>query len=210
MEIEMKYAIADKATAEAIWEDAYLSEIGEVDSRETLFMKSAYFDTESRILSAHDVAFRVRMEGNRVVASLKWNGESENGLHRREEVNVPVVDPACFIKPSPEIFKESETGREMIELIGRDSLESMLEIRYLRRRMRIDNGRSILEVAIDTGSILTDFGELPICELEIELFSGEEEDVVTIGIEFAKRFQLTPLNESKYARGLKLIAEGIK
>lgn len=209
MEIEMKYAIADKATAEAIWEDAYLSEIGEVDSRETLFMKSAYFDTESRILSAHDVAFRVRMEGNRVVASLKWNGKSENGLHRREEVNVPIVDPACFIKPSPGIFKESETGREMIELIGSDSLESMLEIRYLRRRMRVDNGRSILEVAIDTGSILTDFGELPICELEIELFSGEEEDVVTIGIEFAKRFQLTPLNESKYARGLKLIAEGM-
>lgn len=209
MEIEMKYAIADKATAEAIWEDDYLSDIGEVDSRETLFMKSAYFDTESRILSAHDVAFRVRMEGNRVVASLKWNGGSENGLYKREEVNVPVVDPACFIEPSPQIFKESETGREMIELIGSDRLESILEIHYLRRRMRVDNGRSILEVAIDTGNILTDFGELPICELEIELFSGDEEDVVAIGIEFAKRFQLKPLNESKYARGLKLIAEGI-
>ena len=209
MEIEMKYAIADKATAEAIWENDYLSDIGEVDSRETLFMKSAYFDTESRILSAHDVAFRVRMEGNRVVASLKWNGGSENGLHKREEVNVPVADPACFIEPSPQIFKESETGREMIELIGSNRLESILEIHYLRRRMRVDNGRSILEVAIDTGNVLTDFGELPICELEIELFSGDEEDVVAIGIEFAKRFQLIPLNESKYARGLKLIAEGM-
>lgn len=210
MEIEMKYAIPNKATADAIWDDPYLDEIGEVDSRETVYMKSAYFDTEDRILARHDIAFRVRMEGTRVVASLKWNGESKDGLHRREEVNVPVADPACFLAPSPLIFKESDTGRAMIELVGSQRLESILEIRFLRRRMRVDNGKSILELAVDTGDIQADDGEAAICELEIELFSGDEADVTGIGTEIARRFQLEPLNVSKYARGLKLLEAGTK
>jgi len=207
MEIEMKFSIKDKAMAEAIWDDAYLKEIEDHDSRETVFMKSAYFDTEDNILSKKDIAFRVRMEGNRVVASLKWNGSSEDGLHIREEINVPVDDMACFIQPSPGIFKESEPGRAMMELIGDKSLQSMLEIHFLRRRLRVDTGKSIIELAIDTGDIITSNGSQPICELEIELFSGDKEDVISIGKALAERYGLTPLNQSKYARGLKLIAE---
>ena len=110
-------------------------------------MKSAYFDTEDHILSKNDIAFRVRMEGTRVVASLKWNGTVEKGLHIRGEINVPVDDPACFIQPLPDIFKESETGREVMSLVGDQKLRSLLEINFLRRRLRVDNGRSILEVA---------------------------------------------------------------
>lgn len=207
MEIEMKFAIRDKYTAEGIWENNYLNELGNVDSKETVYMKSAYFDTEDRILSKNDIAFRVRMEGNRVVASLKWNGSSKDGLHTREEINVPIADPACFLQPSSEIFKESEHGRAMIDLIGLKALHNLLEIHFIRRKLRLDMGRSILEVAIDTGDIITNSGDLPICELEIELFSGEKEDVSIIGDILAKKYDLLPMNESKYARGLRLIAE---
>lgn len=205
MEIEMKLAIKEKAEADLIWEHDYLREIGDVDSRETVYMKAAYFDTEDYILSKHDIAFRVRMEGNRVVASLKWNGSSQEGLHIREEVNVPIDDPACFLQPSADIFIESEAGRDLMPMIENKILHSLLEIHFLRRRLRIDTGRSILEVAIDTGDIISGFGNLPICELEIELFSGEQEDVLAIGQVLIDKFNLVPLNESKYSRGLKLI-----
>lgn len=205
MEIEMKLAIKEKAEADLIWEHDYLREIGDVDSRETVYMKAAYFDTEDYILSKHDIAFRVRMEGNRVVASLKWNGSSQEGLHIREEVNVPIDDLACFLQPSADIFIESEAGRDLMPMIEDKILHSLLEIHFLRRRLRIDTGRSILEVAIDTGDIISGFGNLPICELEIELFSGEQEDVLAIGQVLIDKFNLVPLNESKYSRGLKLI-----
>lgn len=205
MEIELKLAIKDKALAEAIWEDDYLREIGDVDSRETVYMKAAYFDTEQYTLSNHDIAFRVRMEGNRVVASLKWNGTSEGGLHAREEINVPMDDPACFLQPSADIFKESDAGQAVMELLGEEPLHNLLEIHFLRRRLRVDTGRSILELAIDTGEIITNYGTLPILELEVELFSGEVEDVKIIGQTLMDRFDLFPLQESKYARGLKLI-----
>ncbi|NLP30148.1 MAG: CYTH domain-containing protein [Clostridiales bacterium] len=205
MEIELKFTIKDKQVAEEIWEDPYLEELGEVDSKETVYMKAAYFDTEDHILSKNDIAFRIRMEGNRIIASLKWNGSSEEGLHIREEVNVPVDDPACFLQPSPDIFKESEQGKIMMDLVGDKVLNNLLEMHFIRRRIRVDTQNSIVELAIDTGEIITNDGTLPICELEIELFSGEEGDLQSIGETLAEKYELSPLNESKYARGLKFL-----
>ena len=208
MEIEMKYGIGDKEIAKSIWEDEYLLSMEEKDSRERVYMKASYFDTDDYILSKNDIAFRVRMEGARIVASLKCNGSSVEGLHTREEINVPVKDEACFIKPDPEIFKESDIGRGMIALVQGKSLHSLLETRFLRSRMRIDTGKSICEVAIDDGEIVTDFGSLPICEMEIELFSGDQDDVLRIGKALAEKYQLTAEDRSKYARGLELLEDG--
>lgn len=207
MEIEMKYGIGDKEIAKSIWEDEYLLSIEEKDSRERVYMKAAYFDTEDGTLSKNDFAFRVRMEGTRIVASLKWNGACVDGLHTREEINVPVTDEACFILPNPEIFKESDIGREMIALVAGKPLHSLLETRFLRSRMRVDTGKSICEVAIDEGEIVTDFGNLPICELEIELFSGDQEDILRMGEALAEKYRLTAENKSKYARGLMLLED---
>ena len=147
------------------------------------------------------------MEGSRIVASLKCNGASQDGLHTREEINVPVNDEACFIAPDPEIFKESDIGRDMIALVAGNPLHSLLETRFLRSRMRVDTGKSICEVAIDEGEIVTDFGSLPICELEIELFTGDQEDVLHMGQTLAEKYGLTAENRSKYARGLKLLED---
>lgn len=208
MEIEMKYGIGDKEIAKSIWEDEYLLSMEEKDSRERVYMKASYFDTDDYILSKNDIAFRVRMEGARIVASLKCNGSSVEGLHTREEINVPVKDEACFIKPDPEIFKESDIGRGMIALVQGKPLHSLLETRFLRSRMRIDTGKSICEVAIDDGEIVTDFGSLPICEMEIELFSGDQDDVLRIGKALAEKYQLTAEDRSKYARGLQLMEDG--
>jgi triphosphatase len=147
------------------------------------------------------------MEGSRIVASLKWKGASVDGLHTREEINVPVNDEACFIAPSPELFKESDIGRDMIALVQGKPLHSLLETRFLRSKMRVDTGKTICEVAIDEGEIVTDFGNLPICEMEIELFSGDQEDVRRIGETLAEKYGLTAENRSKYARGLKLLED---
>ncbi len=205
MEIEMKYGIESKDVAKRIWEDEYLAGIEEKDSRETLYMKAAYFDTDDSILSKHDIAFRIRMEGSRIVASLKWNGACADGLHQREEINVPVKDEACFMMPNPDVFIESDIGRDMISLVEGKPLHSLLETRFLRSRMRVDTGKSICEIAIDEGEIVTDFGNLPISELEIELFSGDQEDMLQIGKSLEEKYGLYIENRSKYARGLELL-----
>lgn len=207
MEIEMKYAIADKAIADSIWDDPDFMSMEEANSRETVLMKAAYFDTEDYILSKNDIAFRIRSEGSRIVASLKWKGSSEGGLHTREEINVPVSDKACFIHPDPQIFKESEPGKAMINIIKDKPLHSLLETNFIRRKLRLDTGTTLCELALDMGEILTDFGNLPICEMELELFSGVQDEMTNLAKQIAKKYDLAPEDRSKYSRGLRLLEE---
>ncbi|MDR3294744.1 MAG: CYTH domain-containing protein [Clostridiales Family XIII bacterium] len=207
MEIELKYKVRDKESIAAILADDYLAGMEEKGTREQILMKAAYFDTEDYILSKNDVAFRVRMEGARIIASLKWKDSGSNGLHIREEINVPVDDPGCFLRPDPAIFKESEVGKDVAELLNGKPLQSILEMTFLRSRFRVDTGEVICEVSLDDGDIVTDQGELHLSEMEIELFTGETDGLLEIGRVLAEKYGLVPEAESKYARGLRLIGQ---
>lgn len=207
MEIELKYTVPDKETMEKIWEDEFVLSVEEKGTREDLLMKAAYFDTEDRILSANDIAFRVRMEGKKTVASLKWNDKdiSISGLHVREEINVPVDDDACFISPNPDIFKESKEGRDLLEVVGDSPLVNILEMTFVRKSVRLDNGDCICELSLDDGKIVSDKGEEIISEMEIELFSGDQEDLIKLGNIITEKYNLAPERRSKYSRGLRLM-----
>ena len=204
VEVELKYTIPDKSIAESIWQDPGLREMEESGSREKLTFKAAYFDTGDGALAADGIAFRVRMEGSRLVASLKWDGKSEGPLHTREEINVPIDGEACLMTPDPSIFKESDIGRHVTGLIGGKNLSSIMEVGFLRRRVRVDTGKSIIEVSVDTGEIVADSGSMPLCELELELFTGPRDDLIDLGNRLAQRYSLIPESRSKYARGLSL------
>lgn len=205
MEIEMKYSIPDRETSEAIWEDEYLASIEEADTRENIVMKAVYFDTEDYVLSRNDIAMRVRLEGERVVATIKSSGKSEDGLHVREEINVPVDDEKFFLVPDLQVFKESEIGQQLIGLVGFKTLFGVIETNFLRSCFKVDNGKGIMEVAIDRGEIITREGNEPICELEIELFSGEEDALKEVTQTLVEKYNLQAEDRSKYARGLALL-----
>ena len=204
MELEMKYAVPDKAACDAIWEDDLIRQLADPSSREKTVMKAVYFDTEDGKLSANNMAVRVRYEGDTVFATLKWNGSVSNGFHEREEINVP-ASAAHFITSPKELFKESEDGKVLLDLIGDQELTNLLEMRYLRSRCRLRYGGSIMELAIDTGSIITDKGELPIMELEIELYAGDPKDIQVLGEPLQEKYHLIPEDRSKLARGLALL-----
>lgn len=70
MEIETKYMIPDRETADRLWDDKYLASMEEEGSRETVLMKAAYFDTEDSLLAKNDIALRVRTEGESIFATL--------------------------------------------------------------------------------------------------------------------------------------------
>lgn len=205
MESELKYRIKDREMADTLWDDECLLAIADPSSREKLVMKAVYFDTEDHVLSGSNMAFRVRLEGESIFATLKWGGHSSNGFHEREEINVPVTGEQYFIDPPTDLFAESEDGKALVCMIGKKPLINMLETRYLRRRMRVDLNDCLMEIAIDTGSIVTDMGEEPILELEIELFAGEVKALKDLGRKLAEKYGLIPENQSKLARGLKLL-----
>ncbi len=204
MEIELKYRIPMPAVADDIWKDNLFCSREEEGSREEIFFNARYFDTPDFDLARNDMAYRVRKEGCAWVAALKWKGHTEGALHMREELNVSVDDD----KPDPEVFCESEIGTELMRVIGEKQLESMLETRFQRRRFRIDTGTGIFELSVDQGLIVTPYGEEPISEVEIELFSGETEELQNLGEMLQNKYGLEKEERSKYARGIDIIRAG--
>lgn len=84
-------------------------------------------------------------------------------------------------------------------------MHCLLETRFHRSRFRIDTGKGIFEISIDKGEIITPFGVEPISEVEIELFSGETEELMELGKKLSETFGLEIEENSKYARGIELI-----
>ena len=92
----------------------------------------------------------------------------------REELNVPVQDDT----PDLDVFHQSSVGSEVCELAKDMELKSIVQTSCTRRRFRIDTGTGIFEFSIDSGEIYTKYGVQPISEVEIELFTGETEEML--------------------------------
>lgn len=89
--------------------------------------------------------------------------------------------------------------------VGDKPLKPIMNIDCLRRQVSVDTGKSISVVSLDIGTILTDTATAPITELEIELYSGDEDDMISLGRELASKYNLIPENKSKFQRGLELL-----
>ena len=138
MEIELKYLIEDEETQKKLWDPSVFGKYGEVDLHAETNMRAVYYDTEDGLLRSVDAAFRIRKENDRYVATLKWGGTSDEALHEREELNLPLCEKSDAEEPSLKVFAESEKGRELIELAGERKLIPTVETSFTRRTMRID------------------------------------------------------------------------
>jgi triphosphatase len=207
MEIELKYSIENDEIADAIWEDEAINLMEENGSRCREQLNAIYFDTAGLDLLLHDIAYRIREEGNRVIATLKWNGKTEGALHTREELNVNLGEGKCTGNPDPTVFAQSEIGAELLELIGKKPLQGFIQVHVSRRKVRVDNNQAIFEIALDSGSVVTKNGSCNISEAEIELYSGKEEELLSFGEHLAQKYGLVPETRSKFARGLALLGK---
>ncbi len=82
-------------------------------------------------------------------------------------------------------------------------------MRFLRRKCRINYGASIMELSIDTGKMIGDGGEVPILEVELELFAGDSKDLLKFGEKLSAKYKLQPENRTKLARGVAVLKKEI-
>lgn len=203
MEIELKYRIPDGETAARIWEDSLFSAIEEEDSREEIPMYAIYYDTPEMDLARNEIAYRVRREGDRQIATLKWKGRSEDGLHVREELTVPVADNS----PRIDVFAESDIGGELETILADKELQELMHTDIKRRRFRIDTGTGLFEISVDEGSISAAGDSRDIREVELELFTGETEELMEVGRKLQDVYGLESEDVSKYGRGMEMIRQ---
>lgn len=207
MEIELKYSLNDEVKAEEIKADRDINRYMIPESYGIMDMSAVHFDTEDFLLKRHRIAFRIRKEGERNVATLKWRGGHEGSLHVRNELNVNIGTGKIDENPDIGVFRESEIGQKVMEMVQGKNLVPLMKINVQRESWKIKDDITILEFCIDRGQVVTDFGIDEIRELEVEIITGMESVLNKYGEMLVEKYRLEPEGRSKFARGLALLGK---
>jgi inorganic triphosphatase YgiF len=161
----------------------------------TITMETTYFDTPDFALSDRRVTLRRRMENGEAVCTVKTpiselgRGEWDCRCENIEEA----------------ILALCKLGAPMDLLaLTADGVAPVCGAKFTRRAGLVMVQGTELEIALDRG-ILTGCGmEIPLCEVEVELKSGDPDTAVSFGTALADRFGLQPQKKSKFRRALAL------
>lgn len=170
-------------------------------------LESWYFDTADGDLREAGLAYRIRLEGGRWLATVKADDTSAGGLHIRREWTVTVAEP----DPSVTAFAGSEAGPLLAAAAGDQPLVPLFSTIFDRRKADIitaDGSR--VELAADRGAIHAGGREESFAEIELELKEGRPAAVLALGAALAQALPLAVEPRSKYLRALILagLADG--
>ena len=200
METEFKFRLDDTSVFDRIVENAEVKSMG-IDDVETIEMNATYFDTADYDLRSRGIAFRTRMEDDRCTATIKWDVNVSDGLHQREEFNLVISDDRQADNPSIELFVSSDAYDVLKEAAGDKPLIKTISMKYLRRQFKVDTGKSISCISADEGIIHhRDGHDVPICELEIEWYYGDEDDFMALASLIKDKYELEAEDMSKLQR----------
>lgn len=191
IEIELKY----RATPEQ--QRAVLRFCGGVPV--TIEMETTYYDTADRQLSARKMTLRRRLENGVSVCTLKTPGQGD--ARGEWDCLCPAIEDAIT---------------ELCKLSGRGDLEKLLTAgvvpvcgaRFTRQAARIRTADFTAELALDNGVLLGGGREIPLCEVELELKSGDPQIMERYMQRVAGEYGLQPEKKSKFRRAMDL-AEGV-
>lgn len=169
-----------------------------------------YFDTPDFALSAQGVALRVRRTlkgtslGRRWLQTLKTEGERQGGLSRRVEFEMPVS------RGVPDWNRFPPAALAYVPDALREHIVPVFETRFHRTAWLLKGrGGAQIEVALDVGEVVSGEHSQPICEIELELKSGQPDALFALALEWAAAFDCLPFDVSKAERGVRL-AHGVE
>jgi triphosphatase len=130
---------------------------------------STYYDTASFSLQRVGIILRVRKIGRERVQAVKMNAAESGGLARRIELESSIRGD----RPDMMQIVDPDVSRLIQERCADNDLVPIFVTDVVRETWLLQLGRSRIECAIDRGIIAADGRRAPICEVELELKSGQ-------------------------------------
>ena len=158
-------------------------------------MRTSYYDTAAKDLSARRWTLRRRMENHISVCTLKI--PMADGARGEFEVECPSIEAAI-----PELCKLSDLPE--LAVFAARGLQEVCAAAFHRVAVTVAIEGAEAEVARDEGLLLGGGNQLPLCELEVELKDGDPQAVTDFANSLAARFSLEPEPKSKFRRALHL------
>lgn len=200
MEREFKWQIADPSDFDRIAQSDTVKPL--VQSTGTTEMEAIYYDTFDGQIAKARGGLRLRREDGECVVCLKLSPQEgfDGAFKAREEYEcyAPDVRSGMLNLPSvgaPQEFCDEILKSDLVEL-GRTI--------FTRRTFLLAFQGCTCELAFDTGKITHRGRVRPICEMELELKSGNEDDFNMLALDLQKKFSLQPEPLTKLMRMLKL------
>lgn len=147
----------------------------QVTAPETRRLHNVYFDTPALDLNKSRMALRIRRVGGRWIQTLKGGGQVRAGLHQRFEWETPV--PSAHLDFTG---LDAVVWDEHLPLAWREHLQPVFTTDFYRASRLLDWHGTIIEVCMDKGEVRTQNLSTPICELELELKSGDPQHLFSL------------------------------
>ncbi|MDR4516757.1 MAG: CYTH domain-containing protein [Nitrosomonas sp.] len=165
---------------------------------------SIYFDSSDFILQKQRIALRVRKAGGLWIQTIKSGGTIQDGLHQHNEWEYPIADDNPDFSQIPDQgIKNFFADRRL-----RRSLRPIFITDFNRITHLLEPEQGFrLEFCIDEGKIVANQRILPICEIELELKSGNTAQLFQFAemLQRSCAFPLTRENTNKAMRGYALL-----
>ena len=155
---------------------------------EVKLLCATYYDTPDEALARARIALRVRASGAQHIQTLKLGG----GFSRQEH-EAPVVGPALDLA-MPAL-------KAALKPADRRRLEPRFTVEVRRRQRLLVHEGAEIELALDEGEVIAGDRRRPICEVELELKSGDPTALFDLARRLSRTAPLYLSFEGKAARG---------
>ncbi|KGY13744.1 adenylate cyclase [Vibrio tubiashii] len=196
-EIELKFFVSPEFS-ETLREKLSETKVLQHSCRE---LGNTYFDTPDQWLRQHDIGLRIRRFDGVYIQTVKTAGRVVAGLHQRPEFNAEhdSNEPDLTLHPQ-DIWP---VGKDVATL--QTELQPLFSTNFTREQWLIGMpDGSQVEVAFDQGKVEANDKEDPICEVELELKSGQTDALFTLARSFSEQGGMRLGNLSKAAKGYRL------
>lgn len=201
-EIEVKFLFSSQFESE-LYEK--INAQGFISSKKQ-FLHNVYFDSANRLLRELDMGLRVRTCEGRSVQTIKTSGRAIGGLHQRPEYNEPIEG----LRPKLARFNSKIWPADCDIKSLEESLIPIFSTDFERQTWLVEMADdTLIEIAYDRGFIETNHGKVDICEIELELVKGDEEQLFIFGDKIAELPLVRLSNVSKAQRGYMLINNSV-
>ncbi|HTN95228.1 MAG TPA: CHAD domain-containing protein [Gallionella sp.] len=168
----------------------------------TRHLESIYYDTPKLDLHKSGKALRLRHAGGQWLQTLKGGGSARAGLHQRDEWEVPVTRAALDFSATQEVAWD-----ELLAPPLRKKLKPVFVTDFTRSSRMLDFQGAQIELCIDHGEVRTEQHSRPICELELELKSGEPQQLFELALKILGLVSFELETVSKAEQGYRLLME---
>jgi triphosphatase len=158
---------------------------------------SVYFDTDKQKLRRHGLTLRVRRSGDRYIQTIKATGHS--GILARNEWESEIADA------QPDLSQARGTALDelLTDKFWR-KLKPQFATRVRRTVFPLERNGAVIELALDEGTIEAGGASMRLCEIELELKSGDKADVFEAVRLMTRALPLQLALISKSERGYRL------